>query len=479
MNHDIPCECSPRAAKRARRPRFWLDEMPREVRERIATFAARRQDPKDVLDLAETSAAQRDAVAAAFSYKFEVLSEWLCGWADVFRQCPRHVRVLDLAFKLDECSNGIVDLLQMPTLRSAAVPEMTELLAALERGGSVRSLSVSLASEDHTPLLRTLRALRLDKLELVGNNQLSPEAYKNSLGKFLSKAAPDVLAIACPNLKSLHLDFDEMRAADLCRVISSLKCLEELNVKLDICGYALASDALLPNLRRLKSVTLRESVHGGPYLAKKIGTPVTSLESCGLTALDDIELLELAFCPRLSSLDLWLCRGQEKEVIELVPHLLQLRRLSLRWQVEDRRYYVPSPGTILKIVKDAPRLEELHILFVVVPLSEITNVLCGVGSRLKEFCTSIKDQDESPHERLAAVMNALSGFCRQILRFDIIDSSRCKLPTETLSFDEQFNRRWDLCKALGRLQRLAYLLDDSEIERVVEKLNWSISFPGL
>lgn len=475
MNHDASGEYSPPAAKRARQPRFWLDEMPREVRDQIAMFAARRKDPEDVRGLAETSTAQRDAVAAAFSYKFEIVCEWLCGWSEVFREGPREVCVHGLAFKVDEYSRGILDLLQMPSLRTATVPEITELLDAIGRGGSVRTLSVSLIATDHSPLLRTLRFLTLDKLELMGDNRLYPET---SLGKFLSNAAPDVLAVACPNLKSLHLGFDRMRAADLCRVISPFKNLEELNVRLEICGYALVSDALLPNLHRLQSVTLRESVHGGPYLAKKIGAPVTSLESCDVTALDDILLLELAICPRLSTLELWVRSGHEKTLAELVPHLLQLRRLTLRWEVEDRRYYVPSQGSILKIVKDAPRLEELHILQVGVSLSEITNLICGIGSRLKEFCTSITDQDESPHERLSAVMNTLSGFCRQILRFNIIDSSICKPQAETLSFDEQFNRRWDLCKALGRLQRLAYLLDDSDVERVVEKLNRSISFPG-
>lgn len=143
--------------------------------------------------------------------------------------------------------------------------------------------------------------------------------------------------------------------------------------------------------------------------------------------------------------------------------LPELRRLILMWAAPGQearepcrytgsRFARASPGVMPRVVQVTPQLVSLVMVDVRISLPELLTIMKWMGKRLHGFKTSIGDQEESPFERLEALLVAAANHNRELRAFWVEDvkHERGPIPAE----------EWKL-QARRVLVRLEYLREQA------------------
>lgn len=463
---------------------YWLDLLPLEVCERIASHISPGSLTDSLRNFATTSEPQRRAVLSALSYKFgEHVQRSKCApWVPLIRPDLVEVQAAPFVsngFGTSISSEDITALLAAPNLRSAAVPDDRAFLHAITLTRSVRHLKVWVMRETSRDLLfEAISALNLESLVLVLRPYSPrPECLCDDVRFFRDDY--NALAAACPDLKALTIKCRCcVNGSPVVRMLHTLPALTE--VGLTMGDFPDISDASMARLRTLDSVNIetpRNHVAGlGPCAVHRfavlLGIPVTTLSID--TCLDSEQISSLTNCPRLRKLDFKIAPGAEWALGDIVDKLPALRSLTLQWPPSapwerrdapfpDEAPYsshieVPS-GAVLRIVEGAQELAELSLDRVHILLPEVLRILKQMGTRLQSFALSVRNHEEQLHclnELLWTVVR-----CNPNLRaFRIEGTQRAQLVS---SYTELARLRQSCLAALTRLERQALEVETTQL----------------
>lgn len=400
--------------------RHWLDLLPPDVCERIASYVSPGTLTNSLRSLAATSPHLRCSVLSLLSFKFDVhsLRSKCTPWIPLLRPNIFELHFVPSDGRLPTSISGddIISLLAAPNLRQAAIPDHPDFLNALARFRSVRHLTVWVASERSRELLfKTISCLTLEELVLEYRPFMPTSVCLCEDGKYF-KRDYDALTAACPNLKALTVKCRCCTTGSdhpILRLLPRLPALTKVGfVMRDFPDIPASS---LERLRSLQSVSI-ETPPGpiiplgpgaGHRLAVLIRSPVTvlTIDEC----LGTEEIKALTKCPRLSKLDFKIAPDAEWVLAEVVDKFPALRSLTLRWPTSapwERRfaplpgeaphlYHIEAaPGAVLAIVEAAHDLCDLSLIRVHMQLPEIDKVLEKMGAKLRSLALSLRDHDE-------------------------------------------------------------------------------------
>lgn len=324
-------------ARRAKEGAFWLDQLPKEVRENVARVVTNGGHcTDDGLHLSRTSKLQRRAVLAAMPKHMDFVLEALDlteEWAKLLAGHIFSVRVevfdaADLDAE-DYKDSPLLRLLSAPQLQKAHIPGISAFLAAVRSSKSLRSLTVDMCLCAHQSLLLSLRQLgpSLSFLTLMCGNADSP-TEQTSLPRcpmlLCNASSSSNIGGLCPNLTHLSITCPHMQPSIVSSVIyrlPSLLCVEVISP-----GETIAlSEEDLVALAGLESVCV-ENVSGGLEVAGRIGSAITGV-SCLVE--DNLDApLELLKCPRVRTARLRISLKELTRFTNVVAKLPMLRSLT-------------------------------------------------------------------------------------------------------------------------------------------------------
>lgn len=463
-----------------RRPMMWLDALPLEISTHIALYLNKGLAPEfqdrnlALLNLARTSVRQQNAALEATAYSFELQYDSPADWNIVFKNNIRHVSTKN--FRGDK----FLDLLKAGTLETAAVSNRSVHLKLIARLQHLRELTVefSVRSPAHY-LLSALHVLDLKKLAFNCS-------WYHSRGVCVFELFPtpvecNQLSALCPNLAELEFSCDcSKQDHDLSRFVRAFPQTRSLTFNLQV------SDDVVSMLQGLDSVTLKTSqLHCGLRhpaqfkLAAQIGNPITGIvtsshfDGAWWVPRDPLigaaGVAELGKCPRLAHLDMYIENGGEK----VFPRLTELRSLRLQWDPSDMYewiglepvspHYSPHSDFYMRIVADAPGLQELCLFRAKISLADLDFILKALGGGLRVFGTSIEGQSEHAGERLLSLVDMVTRYNSSIRRLCLFyhDAGVTKLiGHETICLAPSTKR---ILLAFKRLQRRCPQLDINKL----------------
>lgn len=327
-------------AKNAEQKRFWLDEMPVDIREQIARFFTGWGEwNDDGLNLARTSELQRRAVLAASSPRIQFLlpnvSRLPDAWAELLAD---HVRDLTISFLGDKKlrynahkHSPCVRMLRGTRLEKVTIPGMRAFLDALRDAEDLRDLCVHMRICSRRSLLNTLRrrgaSLSSLALECGERNVASCNPSSNKCPmSFCLGSGPDFLTSLCPNLKELVLKCPHIPPYLTAFLVDKLPLLESIGVCSPFEIIDLSTDDIAA-LRGLARVRLG-NISGGVRVATRLGKPVISLT---YNHPDDLgAAYELLNCPQLCEIDVEMTIEEMRSFTETAQRLPNLRSAILR-----------------------------------------------------------------------------------------------------------------------------------------------------
>lgn len=400
------------------RRRIWLDDLPPDVCERIAAWVGRTylqsyavEYSTSLLQLAETSHSQRDAVIAVFLNKFELTNRTALHaerWSWIFWSRMRCLQVeVDHNVKDQfKVGNLVHTLMHSPSLSRVIIRDDWSVMWATRYAtASLRSLQISLyRSLNVRPVVLALSCLNLCELQMQCHS--SPECYFIKLQQEGSES----------------LSFPQLVSADLCcnlheshegklkwPIFGSVPVLREL--KLSCPNTEVHGDALC-QLAALDSLELAQGL-GGLQLAAQMGHSITKVSS-QTDAVDAVDISKLSACPRLSSLVVRLNPGAELALPAVASSLHTLSATFSRQRNALFDEWEPlgewEPGLMLGIVLNAKKLRYFDVRGVRVSEQELVAVLKHMGPRLEGFSTSVIGQGEPPWKRLLKLMTTMSEY---------------------------------------------------------------------
>lgn len=397
-----------------------FDNLPEELRVRIASYVAARTPSQSAIALGNTSPRLRHAVVQAHDDTLLAVpyaantKTWLSWHASTVRKlvvvAPPHPAV----FELFEAAP--------PRLERLSCPDHPAILAFLTSLPALSHLTLqSFGDSSFAEIISVLASLQLKHLTLVCSHKsdcpLKHHVPPTQYGR--------QLAAACPQLESLDLQCPFVSGLGSFLILSQFKHLKETTVRTDVSH-------LFPNqISWSGCFTLPDTVHVATdvAMAAKIGTPVVSVVS--QRYLRGPDLASLAACPRLKQIDILLTEGAEDS---LPQNLTALQSVRIRW---CRRtvlrptstldcepgycYHAPDEQSLMRMFGKFKHVHTLSLGNVRIPLPLLTDLLRSTGAKLCYFETSIEDQGEPPLERLTSVLEAISSSCEKLHTFRICD----------------------------------------------------------
>lgn len=447
----------------------WLDKLPEEVCERLAAHVCHRNQSLDGLALAKTSPALRRATIAALGHRLVIhdkrsLSDlffapkkgnwdtattrkWISVMGEDLKEIDQqYLRTLGSRHPL----RFTLSIFSLPNLRVAQITDHPAHLAAVAHSSSIQELSIAFRGyTSATEVFRTLSKLPLQKLKTG-----CPEIADRRPNYQCPLQDPEVTRLALISESLPRLDSIDVstcgcynRSDDtVWRNLGSLNSLREVTF-LWFDGADRFSQEVITFLSGLDSVRIICSPFAHD-LAVLIGAAVTVIsyphgyislliQNGGFTAAHVRDLQNL---PRLKNLSLHIIQGAEEELPEVVRKLPELTDLDLvfvqsalesreRCQYSGSLFATASPGTMLRTVQAAPHLSTLCVGQVRIRLVELDMILKSIGARLRSFETSICDQEESPFDRLEALVLTAAKYNVEVREFWVDDIGHRRGPT--------------------------------------------------
>lgn len=343
---------------------FWLDKMPRDVRENIARAVSRAASPwgkrtDAALNLAKTSELQRRAVVASMpKYEYYDLDrlDLSDAWAKLLACHIQRVYVFKLhvdAIKDADCNDSpLITLLSAPQLTSASIPCVIPFLIAIRRSKVLESLVVKMRSCSYRSLVCTLKQVgsSLRKLEVTCNekdaSKCSPPSFDCPMS-LCDTNGSGIVTTFCPNLKQLRLSCSHIQPATISFLVKHLPSLETISWTSAYGLFMDISDDDIESLRELSGVSL-VNVPGGLQLVSRVSRFIASLFFY-VKAADTVP--QIVKCPRLSLIDV--LKGVEglRNWIQVLPKLPRLRRLYIEMSPNlPFRDMEDATMTVMKIV---------------------------------------------------------------------------------------------------------------------------------
>lgn len=330
-----------RSRKRLKTALLWLDKMPTEVRDKIASMVS--NDGKyndDAISLAHTSDIQRRAVLASFPtsatydlYRLNLTNAWadlLAGHMHQVTIAPAHGGNLSIT---PFHRSLIVRMLQAPQLERAELPGVKAFLIALRGAKALTSLQVTGGASCQRTLRCTLEQLGpfLSKLALTCNQCGTLGEYEinrqNCLANMFRHGSWSALTRFCPNLQHISLDCGSMAPSTISTLVNGLPLLTTAEFSSSLHCQLLLSESDVIALRRLDSVALGD-VSGGLHEIGRIGSPIVQVRDFSEMTSDAVK--ELVHCPRVSSLRARVTvEGMKTLTTDVVQHLPRLSELQL------------------------------------------------------------------------------------------------------------------------------------------------------
>lgn len=387
-----------------KRRRFWLDDLPPDVCERIAFWVGRTYISQSyavdystsLLQLAEASHAQRSAVISLLRNKFELTNRTALHverWCCVFWSRMRCLQV-----DVDR-SDLVHTFVHSPSLHRMIIRDDWNVIwAARFATTSLRSLQINLHHVVNVrPVLLLMSCLNLCELQMHCHS--SRDCYFIRLQREGSKSLSFPRLVSAELCCNGHQSHDDILVWPFFGHVPTLRNLKfACGPKVEVRPHS------LPQLAALDSLEMAQGLHG-LRLAEQIGHSITKV--CSLTdAVDAIDISRLSACPRLSSLLVRINPGAEVALPSVVSSLRALRATVSR----ERNELLGAwwHGLMLNIVVSAKNLRYFDVRGVGVSEEELVAILKHMGSRLEGFCTSAWGQGEAPWKRLLKIMKTLS-----------------------------------------------------------------------
>lgn len=488
---------------------IWLDKLPDEVCQRIAAHVCGCQQNPDILALAKTSSVLRKAALALLRNRLIIpdkksVTEFrlIMNHAeqrnqDVSTLCGLIRLMGEDIFELDQglfCNplrhavpSSILPLFSLPYLRVVEIMDCPAQVAAVSRSSSIQELRLLLRHQmQPKQLFSAVAKLHLMKLKMmcmdacvgVCRKQLCPWQDPDVIGSDLQGFARFL-----PHLTSIDVRCDcltrdihhHLGMSMFWKVLPSLKTLKEISFCWHLPEVAPPKETLqfLSSREVVRVVNTRDAYH----LASLIGLPVVEISSQHsflLAAITAKELLDLRNHPRLRVLGIRIDEGSEKALPEVVQGLPELRKLDLLWmpgillrdicRYTGQCYATAMPGVMLRAVQVAPQLSSLCIVRVRIALTELLTIMKSIGLHLREFETSLGDQEEAPFERLEKLLLGAARYNTELRKFFIEDVGHEPGPILEWKWEEQAQR---VLARLWFLRRVAPYLSVGNLEEDV------------
>eukprot|EP00177_Eucheuma_denticulatum_P007588 GFKZ01013808.1.p1 GENE.GFKZ01013808.1~~GFKZ01013808.1.p1 ORF type:complete len:533 (-),score=45.74 GFKZ01013808.1:762-2360(-) len=406
-----------RRSKKSNIPRAqWLDVLPLEVCERIATYVSNGALTLDLLHLAQSSAKQGTAVIKSLNYKLAFGSSCptrvMTSFVDLFKDNAVETNIADVK------SRNVSRVLEGRMLSVASISDCRSHLYAATVIMQIRDLHLKIeAVVPRKLVLRALACLPLSRLSIVCHHD------RSSRCPFLE---PIPFAHACPDIISLSAKCRcHPRDPAPWRVMPHLHQVKEVEIFDDL------PKQWFPRVSTFESV----KVFGrNAYItAATLGHSVTELNLLeGPNALTRNQLALLRRC-RLTVLRARLAAHAEASLPHFCRETPNLRVLELQWrhsrETRSRcpfygvRFAQMAKGVLLRSVKMLPVLCELKLLSVQLQMSELTAALRFMGPRLRFFGTSIANQLEEPFDRLWSIVETTSVYNADLKEFYVSESA--------------------------------------------------------
>lgn len=400
-------------------------------------------------------------------------------------------------FLLREPSLVQLPRLSLPSLRRLHISDHPKIFTAAVHLSSVRELTVDiLGYMPPKELFEAFSRLRLVKLSTICRHGL---AFSPSPGPFrcpfqdreISASDSDLVSKSLPYLKTIEICCKcyGRRKAAFWGVLPSLKTLKEVAFRWD-------SPAVRVPKETIRFLSMRDSVRitSSRYayqLASLIGGSVSEITSLdplpaahGLFTRESTTLFtteqvhNFRNYPRLRTLRIKIREGADVVLPEVVQRLPELNRLELWWVpsgLEERepckysgyRFVTAQLGVMLRTIASARQLSKLCIARVRIPLTEMVRILKLIGRQLREFETSICDQEESPYDRLEAILLTTAEHNTELRELEVLDMEQVGGPMPSDEWRGQARR------VLGRLhflEKRAPNLVVSRLEQAMQTL---------
>lgn len=323
-----------RSRKRMKRASLWLDKMPAEICEKIASLVRDGKYTDEALHLARTSDVQRRAVVASVpsSATFELSNVDLNDeWADMLDDHVREVIVHedpDDPNQRKRKHSAMLRLLQAPAVTRTEIPGINAFVIALRQAKSLTSLMVHVRRSSHRSLLCTLKqkGQSLCKLELLCHECSRFVHDSRCLAKLFKKGGWGKLANLCPSVKEVSIDCGKLPPSTISTVVNGLPQLTAARVSSSgICNVSLSERDILA-LRRLDSVDL-QNISGGIREVVRVGTSVIRVAL--VEAVTSNVVRELVQCTRVRSFAARMGVEEMKTLTDIVRHLPSLTELRV------------------------------------------------------------------------------------------------------------------------------------------------------
>lgn len=464
---------------------MWLDLLPSEVCERIAAHVSRGTQTTSALSLAEASATMRTAVISALGQKVLLFSEGADDLSGRWMQFTPYVKHLEfgattytIARSAVKTSNGKKrcvsewdnELLsksdRLETVDFWVEPSILRALTGLR---SLRKLTIKSAGSYYGDLLFQMLA-SLDTRDITFRCEArNAEQCLLSNMKYFNDNH-NAFAESCPNLEILDIFCACMQWGH--QVAQMSQCVPRIFAIFPACkSLRYLKLRSYPPQNVMQNVCAIPSVEP-PYderayhLAMKLGNAVTSL-GCN-RYLDSNEVDRLSVCQRLVALDICIREGTEDVLPKLAQELPFLRclkvQMELRCDTRNRRFSFSEmrPGSMLQTVRSAHHLDTLHIVDIRISTSELQAILIHCGIRLRDFLTSISDQEEPALQRLETLLYTASVHNNELRSLNTV--LRMWMPAKLDALTRQARRVY---AALNFLESRAPYLDACSLKRLL------------
>lgn len=389
----------------AKQSRFFLDKLPSEVCQKILSYLTPKKNDLEsyypFLQLAEANPALRSQVLVALSHTLKLSRrfEHLPRWVSLFYP---DILELDITAGEPNDQDSVAQLLAAPNLARVYVNDIPRFLRALAHSPSLSALNINFFRPGSgAELLDVLPTLNLQTLTLTWHRKYDVCPLNNV------SDIPQMLASCCPNVQVLEIDC----ACDFLPTESSDGCLVWPVV------------ASFPALRKFKIKIWRDDPDdfiddaSSWFVPPQLNAPLTLVEA----SFDRVSLILEGHLDVEAPVPAG--EGGHLMLIDSVPLLApfvpsQLGKIYLKWYEEatDQEnenfgrslYHEPYHGSILRMISTAPAVEELTIMRVRVPITEIMNILTAMGPQVRIFGTAVENQEEAPDERLSEVLEKAS-----------------------------------------------------------------------
>lgn len=481
----------------------WFEKLPEEVCERLAAHVCRQEQNLDGLALAKTSPTLRKAVLAVLNHRLVIYDKtslsrirsapkwgnWdtatIRKWVSMMgKDVLEVVQPFLITLGKRHPPRYTLALLALPNLRMAEITDHPAHLAAVSRSTSIREIMICFRGlVPSTEIFSTFSKLRLETLRTICPNEVEvgPSFQCPFLDRDVSDSDPNVISKSLPHLKAIEVSCAcfEPGGMSYWNVLPSLKTLQEVSVMFGDSPDAIPEEAIR-FLSTRDSVRIMETIHAH-VLASAIGSAISEISQGRRVRFDPFteeQVIDLENFPRLKKLCFTIIEGADKALPQAVEKLPELRVLDavwvrsvdearVPWKYAGARFATASPGTLLRTVQVAPQLSELCIGRVRIPLRELVGILGSVGRRLRVFCTSISHQEESPLDRLEALLLTAAKWNTELRSFLIVDVVLQRGAIRLEEWERQAER------VLGRVQffgKRAPYVDSARLRATMQEL---------